>query len=207
MNIRNYKYNPETFEEEAYKALLKREEAEKKLTIEEKKTKKNIKNLSLNYYKAFLEYMHADNEHMATFLAYLKHEHEMLQRTQLLFFNNEELSQRFYKKIRTAEDMFNAYMSSYENLKEAEYELKEAIQSFERQMFNEDLVNLMSLHAVLAKVQRGYIFLQNTTEQYRNTFGFPFVEECLALRNIGLEYETYEERAKKLVEGNSEPAK
>ena len=200
MKIERYKYNPETFEKQAYELMLVRDEKDKRLKQEEKKVSKNINMLNLNYYHAYLDYMHSDSEHMASFLAYIKHEYEMMIRTKPLFFNNDEMITALDEHIVKAGKMFELYYDMYENLKNAEYELKEGIQSFEEQKFKQDLPNLMTLHALLERMDSFYLITYTLAEEYRTNFGFPFVEECLKLRNTGIKFETYQERAKKIVE-------
>ena len=206
MKIQNYKYNAETFEQEAYELMKKRADADKELTKQEKIAKKDVNNLSLSYYKAYLNYMHQDNQHMGSFLAYIKHEFEMTRRTIPLFFNNDEVTLTLQDNVNKTQQAFDFYSKIYEDLKKLEFELKEAIQSFQDQKFEEDAMNLFSLQLIMMKLNDSYLILQNTAEMYRENFGFPLVEKCLADRNVGLEFETYSQRSEKIVkEVGSEP--
>ena len=106
MRIDNYKYNEQTFEKEAYQLLQKRDIADNNLKRQERLLKKDVRNISLDYYKAYLNYMHQSNEHMASFLAYLKHEYEMSRRTTILFFNDEEMLNALNNNIEKLKKSF-----------------------------------------------------------------------------------------------------
>ena len=110
MKIENYKYNEQTFEKDAYELMLKREEADKNLKLQEKLIKKNVNNVSLSYYKAYLNYMHDSNEHTKSFLAFLKHEYEMLRRTAVLFFNDDEMLKELNELIQKTKTAFKFYI-------------------------------------------------------------------------------------------------
>jgi len=204
MRIDNYKYNEQTFEKEAYQLLQKRDIADNNLKRQERLLKKDVRNISLDYYKAYLNYMHQSNEHMASFLAYLKHEYEMSRRTTILFFNDEEMLNALNNNIEKLKKSFKFYCELYDNLKQIEFELKETIDSFEANKFKEDAINLLTIHSVLEKLSTQDLIVQNTAELYRDRIAFPLIEESLKTRNKGLKFETYAERAKKIVE-ESEP--
>ena len=62
------------------------------------------------------------------------------------------------------------------------------------------MFNLMALHQILAKIDGTYLILQGSAEEYRDLVGFKFVEDCLALRNTGISFETYKQRSDKIFE-------
>lgn len=206
MKIQNYKYNEKTFEKEAYELMKKRAVADEELTKQEKKAKKDVNNLSLSYYKAYLNYMHQDNQHMGSFLAYLKHEYEMLKKETISHCDDGVTLKKLNDLTAKIEKSFDFYYQLYNCLKTGEFEFREAIKSFEDQKFRENCENLMSLHMLLSGLTQQDLKVHNIAENYRDQVAFPLVEECLRTRNNGLEFETYQERAEKIFEEN-EPQK
>ena len=202
MKIQNYKYNEESFEKEVYDLLKKRDVADKELTKQEKITQKDIKQLSLSYYKAYLNYMHYDNLHMGSFLAYLKHEYEKLKKATVSHFNDDIMLEKLNELINKTEQAFDFYYQLYNCLKVGEFELKEAIKSFEDQKFREDCGNMMSLHFLLSGLTQQDLRVHNIAENYREQVAFPLVEECLKVRNRGMNFETYAQRAEKIISEN-----
>ena len=200
MKITDYKYNPEGFEKHAYNTLKRKEIADEKLRKEEYKVNQHIWNLSLKYYEAYLDYMNTDIEHMGSFLGYIKHEYEMMKKTKPLFFNDDNMTLKLDAQIDKCVEVFEFYSTLYLELKNIAAELNEAIESFKENKFREDMFNLMALHQILAKIDGTYLILQGSAEEYRDLVGFKFVEDCLALRNTGIKFETYKQRSDKIFE-------
>lgn len=199
MKIANYKYNENNFEYDAYQKMLRRNKASEELTRQEKIAKKDPINISLAYYKAYLNYMHEDNEHMGSFLGYIKHEHEMAKKEIVLCSEKGEESEKFNSIVETLEKAFDFYYKLYDCLKRGEFELKEAIESFENQKFKQDCMNLFSLHMLLSGLTQQDVRIHNVAENYREQVAFPLVEESLRVRNKGLKFKTYQERAENIV--------
>jgi len=205
MRIQEYKYNPQTFEFDAYRLLKEKTVADENLRSEEQKIKKDLNNYSLSYFQAYLEYMRTDNEHMGSFLGYLKNEYEMLITEKKNHIKDIDFTKRLEKHINQAEEAFNAYYKIYERLKRNEKTLEEEIKSFKENNIDDSMLNLYMLQLKLMKIDNIHFTVHNAAEEYRSKFGFYFVEECLALRNNGKEYETYQSRMQKIVNGENEP--
>ena len=205
MKIENYKYNKESFEQEGYELLIKFDEANDRLKKQEGFIKKDVNNMSLSYFKAYLNYMRAGNEHMASFMPYLKHEYEMLNVLMNTNGNDSEIRNQANMLIDKIKTAFDFYGDLHKQLKEIEFDLKEAIESFESNKFKEDLLNLFTLQTLLQKLSIKDYIINKNAELYREQFAFPLVEECLKFRNKGKKFETYQERSKKIVEEQSEP--
>jgi len=177
MKIENYIVS-ENFEELAVNSLHKRDKASKVLTDVENAIRQGIKTVDIEYYEAYLDYMVTDNEHMKTFLDYLK-----------VAYDNFNIGKNIVSinKRREVEDLqlqtknaFDEYYKYYEILSLNQEILKVAVGQYQSVDFSKTPFALLELHKVLEECDRTHITVHTLVENLRDKT-MPILDKCESL--------------------------
>ena len=173
MKITDYKYDKETFRENALKALQEKELADKVLrAVEENQRKRGY--IALDYYKAYLTYMTTDNAHMKTCLDYLKYYYETM-----TFYSIEKESSLYFDFAKQAKIYFDEYYQVYVALKTAELDFKAALEKVEQNGGKiKSMPVLYELHSNLVKNDETHLSMHTQAEMLREKNILPLFARC-----------------------------
>ncbi len=176
MNIQDYVVS-ENYIEEAEASLKRYEKASANLTSIEKSIRAGGE-IGINYYKAYLEYIVADNEHMVSFLNFIKCAYDTCQYEKKLSLLNHAKVEKLSNAQSLLDAAFNKYYSYYEDLKILDNELEREIDKYKNIDFSVHHLELMRLHGFLAKIDQKHMIKANEIESYRNKELLPLIEHC-----------------------------
>ena len=160
MDIVDYNYDRENYQENAQKALKAKKEADKVLLQREAEIGVSGK-VSMDYYKAYLNYMSTDNAYMKTILDYIKYYYDTM-----VFYSIDKDSDIYMDFAKQAKQYFEEYYQLYEELKEAETSFKTAVdKAIKDKVDLSDMEQLAVLHT-------------NLIENFREKDIFPFFDRC-----------------------------
>ena len=172
MNIKDYKYDKENFQQQALDALQKKQEADSKLAKIEQAM--NGQMPKIDYYKAYLEYMSTDNEHMRTCLDYIKYYYEAMS-----YYSEQKESSLYMDFAKKAEEYFDKYHAEYTKLKRAENALRISIQNVENKGVDlRDNQQLFLLHMSLMNSDSVHLQVHTKVETWREKEILPFFNRC-----------------------------
>lgn len=173
--------------QEAFKA------ASERLTLIEQAIMSGSKQVDMDYHNAFYDYMRADDEHMKTFLCFLKISYDnMVEKKKTIIFPESDKEKCDYLQ-KQVEESFNKYYEYYSQLNNITNRYKKEIDKFCSINLSKVPFTQIYLQTVLMGVDQQHASLANKVEQYRNDVLLPLIADCENMLDGNTNNESYEQ--------------
>lgn len=175
MKIEEYVLD-ENFDKNAQESLKRFEQASENLSKIEKEIFIGVRNIDVSYYEAYYNYIKADDDHMITFLNFIKICYKNAENGIKLCFYDKRKSEIFENLKNKSEDAFNKYVEYHERLSRVTNNLRVKLdQHSVGELHETDMINLQIF---LMSIDSMHTQIANDAEKYRNEEIMPLLQSC-----------------------------
>ena len=174
----------ENFEQNAQQTLKNFEQASSRLTYFEEAIKSKQRGVDIHYYKAYYDYIKADDEHMKTFLHFIKICYDNCKMGKNMMFISKSKVEYFGDIQKRTEAAFDKYYKYYTKLSDMTKKLNEEIKKYNPEDIKKNWFVQFKLQVFVMAVDESHASLANEIEAYRNNEILPILKECDDLFNF-----------------------